>query len=483
MDHLFSRRSLLRGGINLGATALAYRLGLMSALAQTQTGDYKALVCVFLNGGNDALNMIAPYEAGAYQTYFNARPNVALLRTDDGSGRATMLPFKSAPTLPLNYGFHPNFGTASFQTATGSAYSTLPGLNELYNSGKMAAVVNLGTLLRPFANKTDYKNSPNARPQSLFDHNIQTDTWQDMGLDSGWGNGVGRVLAARAGFSTPQPLVPILLNVAGGGSVYLTGSEPYISLPPGSQNGRLQLSGFTTSATDQARLAALRSIYKIAHPDPVVQTLSDRTDRAIDDGNAASTALANAANLLTTPFPTGSFGSQMKQIAAIIAARNGLSQNKRQIFFASLGGFDTHDNQLNTHPNLMKTLNDGLAALYASLNAQNLADSVTTFTLSEFGRTIQNADAGTDHAWGSHALVMGGGVNGGKLYGTYPSLVLGGPDDVDTGTNARGRLLPTTSVDQYAATLCKWFGINASEMESFLPNLSRFSPGDLGFMK
>ncbi|MBC8143248.1 MAG: hypothetical protein H7Y38_17620, partial [Armatimonadetes bacterium] len=342
MDHLFSRRSLLRGGVRLGATALAYRLGLMSALAQTTTGDYKALVCIFLNGGNDALNMIAPYESGAFQTYYNARPNVALLRQADGSGRAAMIPFKSAPTMPLNYGFHPNFGRALFQSTTGTAAS-LPGLNELYNSGNMAAVVNLGTLLRPFADKTDYRNSPNERPRSLFDHNIQTDTWQDMGLDSGWGNGVGRVLAERAGyFGTPGPRVPILLNVAGGGSLYLTGSEPYISLPPGSQNGRLRLSGFSTSAADQARLSALRSIYKIAHPDPVVQTLSDRTDRAIDDGNAASDALVNAGNLLTTPFPTGNFGSQMRQIAAIIAARNDLSQNKRQIFFASLGGFDTH---------------------------------------------------------------------------------------------------------------------------------------------
>ena len=482
MDHLFSRRSLLRGGVRLGATALAYRLGLMSALAQTQTGDYKALVCIFLNGGNDALNMIAPYEAGAYQTYYNARPNVALLRTNDGSGRATMLPFASAPGLPLNYGFHPNFSDAVVPT-TGGATATLPGLNALYNVGKMAAVCNIGTLLRPFASKTDYKNSPNERPRSLFDHNIQTDTWQDMGMESGWGNGVGRILAQRAGFSTPQPLVPILLNVAGGGSLYLTGSEPYISLPPGSQNGKLKLSGFSGSATDQARLKALRDIYKIAHPDPVVQVLSDRTDRAIDDGNAASDALVNAANLLTTPFPTSNFGNQMKQIAAIIAARDGLSQNKRQIFFASLGGFDTHDNQLNTHPNLMRTLSDGLAALHASLAAQGLSDNVTSFTLSEFGRTIQNADAGTDHAWGSHALVVGGAVNGGKLYGTYPSLILGGADDVDTGNNARGRLLPTTSVDQYAATLCKWFGISTSEMATFLPNLSRFAPTDLGFMR
>ena len=483
MEHLFSRRSLLRGGVNLGATALAYRLGLMSALAQTQTGDYKALVCVFLNGGNDALNMIAPYETGAFNTYYNARPNVALLRQDDGSGRAAMLPFASASGVPLGFGFHPNFGEARFQTANGSPFVTMPGLSALYNAGKMAAVCNVGTLLRRFADKTDYRNSPNERPRSLFDHGIQTDTWQDMGLGDGWGNGIGRALALRGELTNPAPLVPVLLNVAGGGSVYLAGAEPYISLPSGSQNGRLRLGGFGTSAADTARLAALRAIFRVDHADPVVHTISDRTDRAIDDGNAASNALANAASLVTTPFPTGNFGSQMKQIATIIAARNDLSQNKRQIFFASIGGFDTHDAQLTYHPNLMKTLNDGLAALYKSLETQNLTENVTAFTLSEFGRTVQNSDAGTDHAWGSHALIVGGAVNGGRLYGTYPSLVLGGADDVDTGSGARGRLLPTTSVDQYAATLCKWFGISYSEMESFLPNLHRFAPSDLGFMR
>ncbi len=484
MDHLLSRRNLLRGGVMLGASALAYRLGLMSAIAQTTTGDYKALVCIFLGGGNDALNMVAPYAGSEYDAYKLARPNIGLLDKSDGTKRLVMLPFAAAPALPLGFGFHPNFAAANFQTARNSPYVTIPGLNDLYGAGKLAVVANVGTLLRPFKDKTDYRNNPGERPKSLFDHNIQTNTWQEMGLDEGWGNGLGKVLAARAGFTTPQPLVPILLNVAGGGSVYLTGTAPYISLPPGAQDGKLRLNGFHYStAADQARLTALRNIYRIASPDPVVHAISDRTDKAISDGQSASDALANAAALITTPFPMGNFGDQMKQIATIIAARSDLSQNKRQVFFASIGGFDTHDLQSTSQPELMKALNDGLAALHNSLAALGVADSVTSFTLSEFGRTIQNSGDGTDHAWGSHALVLGGGVNGGKMYGKYPSLVLGGPDDVESGAQARGRLLPSTSVDQYAATVCKWFGIGSGEMASFLPNLSRFAPTDLGFMK
>ncbi|MBC8139420.1 MAG: DUF1501 domain-containing protein, partial [Fibrella sp.] len=185
MEHILSRRNLLRGGVMLGATALAYRLGLMSALAQSTSGDYKALVCVFLNGGNDALNMVAPYADGAYGAYQTARPNISLLRQDDGSGRAVMLPFASAPALPVNYGFHPNFRDTNFQTATNSPFVNLPGLSSFYAAGNMAVLANVGTLLRPFASKTDYRNNPSARPRSLFDHALQTDTWQDMGLDEG----------------------------------------------------------------------------------------------------------------------------------------------------------------------------------------------------------------------------------------------------------------------------------------------------------
>jgi uncharacterized protein (DUF1501 family) len=454
--HVLSRRDLLwRGTQAVGAAVLASRFGMLSALAQTTNpfADYKALVCIFLNGGNDALNMIAPYDQTLYTPYYNARPTIAL-------DRATMLQVNSGGQGV--FGLHPN----------------LTGIQTLYNQGKATVVCNVGTLLRPFADKNDYKNNPNARPKSLFDHGIQTDTWQALGTLDGWGNGIGAVLQQLA--VQPSPIIPMLVNVTGGSSVYLAGTAPYITLPPGSQNGTLRLQGFGTSTAEQARLTALRNIYKVAHPDPVVKAINERTDKAIADGQAASDALA-AANI-TTVFPTTGLGNQLLQIAKIIKARADLGANKRQIFFASIGGFDTHDAQLSNHPNLMKQLNDAVVAFYAATQELGLADKVTTFTLSEFGRTVQNSGDGTDHAWGSHALVVGGGVQGGRFYGAFPSLVLGGPDDVDTGTSARGRMLPKIAVDQYASTLAMWFGLDVTQVRTFLPNIDRFSGPNLGFM-
>ena len=474
MEHMFSRRSLLlHGARTLGAVSLVSRFGILSAMASASaksdpplhpidprlaTPPYKALVCIFLAGGNDAFNMVAPYEQSIYTPYFNARPTVALPRT----GAGAMLPIASVAQGAQDFGLHPNL--------------TL--LQPLYNQGKVAVVANLGTLIQPIKDKAEYAAKPQYRPKSLFDHGIQTDTWQELGADEGWGNGIGKILELRA--ANPNPTIPVLVNVTGGASVYMTGTAPYITLPPGSQNGRLLLQGFTTSASDTARMNALRALYRIPHPNPVVKAISDRTDKAIDDGKTASDALAAAT--ITTVFPNTGLGNQMKQIATIIKARNSLNANNRQVFFASLGGFDTHENEATTHPSLMQQLGDAMAAFYQATVELGVDTQVTTFTLSEFGRTIQNSGSGTDHAWGSNAFVMGGGVQGGKFFGTYPSLVLAGPNDIDTGANARGRMLPTTSVDQYAATLCKWFGISFSDMSTFLPNLGKFSPTDLGFM-
>ena len=421
MEHLLSRRELLkRSAQTLGAVTLVSRFGALSAMAQTAGSDYKALVCIFLNGGNDGFNMVAPNETATYADYLKARPTIALPQT----GAGAMLSINSQTPAGL-FGLHPN----------------LTGLRDLYNANSMAVLCNVGTLTRPFTDKVDYKNSPSARPKSLFDHGIQTDTWQELGIDGGWGNGIGRVLQRQA--STPAPIIPVLVNVTGGASVYLAGSAPYITLPPGSQGGTLSLQGFTGSASDNARMTALRNLYRIQHPDPVVRAISDRTDKAISDGQAASTALSAAA--VTTVFPDTNLGRQLKQIAIMIKARGDLNANKRQVFFASLGGFDTHDSQIVTQQNLMTQLNGALSAFYAATKELSVSKNVTTFTLSEFGRTVQNSGDGSDHAWGSHAFIMGDAVDGGKFYGKYPSLVLGGADDVDTGTSARGRILPQVS--------------------------------------
>jgi uncharacterized protein (DUF1501 family) len=461
MPNIISRRELLvRGGTTLGAAALASRFGLISAMAQTTGwGDYKAMVCIFLNGGNDSFNMIAPYEQSLYTPYYNARPTIALTQ-------AQMLPIASSLGGSLTHGLHPNLGTV---------LNSYPSMHNLYNAGKIAVAANVGTLIRPIQTKAEYAANPSWRPKSLFDHGIQTDTWQYVGADEGWGNGIGKILTQYA--VNPNPTIPVLVNVTGGASVYLTGGSPYITLPPGSQNGSLTVQGF--SSANDPRLLALRELYKLNNSDPVVKAINDRTDKAITDGQVASNALATAT--INTVFPNTNLGRQLKQIATIIKARNDLGANKRQVFFASLGGFDTHDAQLTNHPALMQQLGEAMSAFYKSTQELQLENQVTTFTLSEFGRTVQNSGDGTDHAWGTNAFIMGGAVKGGRFYGTYPSLVLGGPDDIDT-TNPRGRILPKTSVDQYAATLCKWFGLSLSDMRTFLPNIDKFSPQDLGFM-
>jgi uncharacterized protein (DUF1501 family) len=483
MEHMFSRRALLlHGARTLGAAALVSRFGTLSAMAQQTGDDYKALVCIFLNGGNDAFNMVAPYEPTLYAPYYNARPSpgsglpsIALPREGPGA----MLPIPGVVGGTNLYGLHPNLNNL-LPLYTTPQSQTLP--------PPLAVVANVGTLLRPIASPTVYRSTPSLRPRSLFDHGIQTDTWQEVGADEGWGSGVGRILEQRAinhvpGATVPVPTIPVLVNVTSGASVYLTGEAPYITLPPGSQGGRLTLQGFGTNPTGAtlARLNALRELYRIAHPDPVVKAISDKTNKAIDDGRIASQVLGSTT--LNTVFPATGLGNQLKQVAILIKSHQQLGANRRQVFFASIGGFDTHEDQLTNHPNLMRQLGDAMAAFYAATVEIGMAPNVTTFTLSEFGRTVQNSGSGTDHAWGSHAFVMGGAVRGGQLYGQYPSLVLAGPDDIDTGVNARGRILPRTSVDQYAATLCKWFGLSYDDMLTFLPNLGQFSPNDLGFLQ
>ncbi|MDX1934448.1 MAG: DUF1501 domain-containing protein [Capsulimonadales bacterium] len=461
MEHMLSRRALLiNGARTLGAAALVSRFGVLSAMAQTTGGNepYKALVCIFLNGGNDAFNMIVPIEDAPYTDYLHARRDLALPR----AGVGALLPIFSQNGTGDRYGLHPE----------------LNNLHPLYEAGKMAVLCNVGTLTYPISSPSEYRSRPGLRPRELFAHDYQIDTWQHLGMEEGWGNGIARILEQRA--INPSPTIPFLVNVAGGASIYVAGSAPYITLPFGSQLGRLTLKGFTSSTQDQARLNALREIYRIPHPDPVVRAVSTRTDKAISDGQTASEILSTTT--LNTVFPETGIGRQLKQAALMIKSRDVLGANKRQMFFASIGGFDTHDIQLSTHSRLMRQLGDALAAFYAATVEIGVENSVTAFTLSEFGRTVQNSTGGTDHAWGSNAVIVGGGVRGGQFYGTYPSLVLGGPDDIETGGNARGRILPKIAVDQYAGTLAKWFGLSSTEIAAVLPYLSRFSPDDLGFM-
>ena len=448
-----SRRDFLRLACCSAATASLVgglsKFGLVSAMAQGTT-DYKALVCIFLFGGNDSNNMIVPIDSAGYGNYQTIRANLAL-------SRASLLPLQIGSQA--NFGLHPN----------------LPGLQSLFNANKnLAVLANVGTLVQP-TTRDQYQHFQHL-PQNLFSHSDQQDQWQSTQLaglpNAGWAGKVadkiGPTLNVGAQF-------PPILSVAGN-PIFCTGdvSRPF-TMSPGSTPG---VQGIGSSSAGQARFQALQELLTFDTGISMVQAASAVTGQSVNQGALLSNALKNIPAIQTV-FPSGNgLASQLKQVAQVIAARSALSIN-RQIFFCSQGGFDTHSDQLVNQINLFTQLNAAMSAFFQATQELGVANNVTTFTLSEFSRTFQpGSNAGTDHAWGGHQLVMGGAVKGNAIYGQFPTLALGGPDD--TGNN--GRWIPSTSVDQYASTLASWFGVADPDLASIFPNLANFQTSNLGFM-
>jgi uncharacterized protein (DUF1501 family) len=424
------------------------KFGLVSALAGGT--DYKALVCIFYFGGNDSNNFIMPIDTAGYANYQTVRANLAI-------PQGSILPLQTGSSA--NFGLHPN----------------LPELQGLFNNQKSLAVLaNVGTLVQP-TTRAQYQQYQNL-PQNLFSHSDQQDQWQTTQLsglpNSGWAGKVADKLnpTYNSGASFPP-----ILSVAGS-PIFCTGdvTRPF-SMNPGSTPG---VQGFDSSAAGQARFQALQQLLTFDTGLSLVQAASSVTGQAIQEGVVLSNALKNIPAIQTVFPASNGLAAQLKQVAQVIAARSALGVN-RQIFFCSQGGFDTHSNQLPTQVGLYSQVSPAIAAFYQATQELGVANNVTTFTLSEFARTFQpGSNGGTDHAWGGHQIIVGGAVQGNKLYGTWPTLTPGGPDD--TGSN--GRWIPTTSVDQYAATLASWFGVAASDLPSIFPNLANFQTSNLGFL-
>ena len=445
-----TRRDLFREiGWGLGAFAFLSRLGWLprlEAAVPAAPSDYRALVCLFLFGGNDGNNTVIPYDDyAAYQQVRGSQINIpkdAILKID-------------APSQGAAFGLHP----------------ALAELQPLYAQGNLAVLANVGTLLQPITRADYLAGAP--RPDSLFSHFDQQDQWQssiaralDPRAQTGWGGRIADAAAALAGSS-----FPMIISVAGI-PLFTTGvsSRPLV---PGAN-----LAGFQATAVSQARYAALRTLLALDTGPVLTGAASAITSAAIDDNATLNAALASAP-ALATAFPTTSLGKQFKSIANIISVRGALKMS-RQIFFASLSGFDTHTDELNTQQTLLTQVSQALAAFYASTVELGVAEAVTTFTLSDFGRTFQPASGGgTDHAWGNHHFVMGGSVKGGDFYGSFPALALAGPDD----SSNEGRWIPTTAVDEYGATLAQWFGVGASALATVFPNIGQFSNTDMGFLR
>ncbi len=439
-----SRRDFLRLGCRAlstaGAAAALHRAGLMTAKAQTSTpGDYKALVCIFLFGGNDANNLLIPNETASYTNYATIRQNLAIPQASLSSI------FDAASNT--TYGLHPS----------------LAPLAPLYSTSKrLALMMNVGTLLQPVprgSNGLPMLNSV-ALPINLYSHSDQQAQWQDatpQGVSSsGWaGRLADRVAAGSSG------VVPPVITLAGN-TLQLVGQT---TQPTSVTTTNF---GLVAPATDPGS-AALQSLLGLSSGASLVQAAQSSLSGAVSVAAAINSALSGTSNVGVT-FPNTSIGSQLSQVAKLIQVRASLGAS-RQIFFVSQGGYDTHSNQLQQQVTLYSQLAAALVAFDQAMGTLNTQSSVTAFTESDFSRTFQpNGNAGSDHGWGSHALVMGGAVNGGALYGNYPQLALSGPDDSGT----RGTWVPSTSEDQYMGALAKWFGLQQADTDYVFPNLKTF---------
>lgn len=459
-------------------TALAQKTKFADASAAPS--DYRALVCIYMTGGNDANNMIVPNHSDAsvsnYASYSAGRSAQGL-----ALAQSSLLPISVPRIGNLTYGLHPSFGTV-----TGGINN---GIHELWAQGKLAAVTNVGTLVQPIT-RAEYINNTVPRPRQLFSHtdqsNSQMNARADMIVLSGWG---GRIADRMTLPANPDRLVPTV-NSINGSRLFTVGesTQPLAIGPaPAPLSGILALTGFNGSAQANARLAALNAEMALIDTNDISNASAAIHREAITISNSL-----NNSSDVTVAFPTTEIGNQMKQIARLIKNRTALHMN-RQIFFCTVDGFDTHTGQLTAQSTLFSRLSQAMRAFHDEMTAQGIADKVTQFTLSDFNRTFNpggsGVNVGSDHAWASHSIVVGGSVIGGNFYGLnttngtpFPTLVQNGPDDSDSTSTARGRWIPTTSVEQYAATLSKWFGLGTADMEYVFPNLRNFATNDLGFM-
>jgi uncharacterized protein (DUF1501 family) len=447
--HTPQRRTFLKLSARLAALGLT-GLGLQpwrplfvaEAAAQQRVTDYKALVCVYLFGGNDGNNLIVPVDNIRYPQYQSLRGGLAL-------GASKLLP-------PIADG-------------AGNPYALhygLTELNPLYTAGNLAFVLNVGQLTRPLTREQYLQGL--ARPSNLFSHSDQT-TQAQTGSDSngtGWG---GRLLDVFGGSDT---LSAVSVSSP---AIFLDGVDVRSNvIPPGSSLGLSATNVHPPSAGD-ARRQALNAMVLLDGGNPI----REAANQVFASGLQLADTLQSNGNLppLGTPFPGTSLGNQLKEVARLVRVRSQMGPG-RQVFFCSMGGFDTHSSQDYTQWSLFQQLSQALAAFANATMELGVAQNVTTFTQSEFSRTMQSNGSGTDHAWGSHQVVLGGAVRGG-IYGQMPTLAFSGPDDA----NNRGVWIPKISSAQFGATLGRWFGAVPSELAWAFPNLGNFPVADVGFMR
>jgi uncharacterized protein (DUF1501 family) len=467
-NEYWTRRLLLQRGLQLGAMGvaapLAINLAAMSEAAAFDNTDYKALVCIFLYGGNDYANTVVPYDPANYALYHQIRAGAA---GEDQAGialaRAALAPTALTPgngqvlTDNLQYALAPE----------------LTGLKTIWDAGRLALQLNVGPLIQPttLAQYHSTNKVANPLPPKLFSHNDQQSVWQSNGTEGstvGWGGKLGDIALANNS-NSPNALLTCIS--ASGNAVFVAGRDAlqYQTSP----NGAIRINALNNG--NQGFRDAVNALITRSSTHVLENEYAIVTRRSIEMEGVVNAALAPVQP--ATEFPAGNpLSAQLKIVARLIGARTALNM-RRQVFFVSLGGFDNHNLLMQDHPALMTRVGAAMSAFYAATVELGIADRVTTFTASDFGRTLSSNADGSDHGWGSHHFVMGGAVNGRQFYGTAPRVSIQSDDQV-----GQGRLLPTTSVDQFAATLARWFGCSTTELPGILPNIGNFPNTSLGFV-
>ena len=453
-----SRREFLRTASRLSiagsAAPFALNLATIGAAAAQTAGDYRALVCLFMYGANDHNNTVIPYDTPSFNAYTGARSGIARTLGD-------LLAL--TPATPL---------TGSNAGRQFALPKELAPLKTIWDAGKLAILANVGPLIVP-TTKVQYTNLTVPLPPKLFSHNDQQSVWQASaaeGAKIGWGGRIGDLMVSQNANSI------FTCNSISGSAVFLAG-QTSVAYQLGT-SGSTAISGITGNLFGSSSASgSLATLITTGGNNIFTQDLADTTQRSIDANVKLSAALLSAPDFpLPAELATSSLGAQLRVVARMIASRSQLGA-KRQVFFVSLGGFDTHDDQLTNQPGLHTQIGNALSYFYNTTVAMGIADQVTAFTGSDFGRTLTSNGDGSDHGWGSHHFVVGGAVRGQRYYGTFPIMGLNNNDEVGSG-----RLLPTTSVDQFAATLARWFGVSDSDMSLVLPNIGNFATSNVGFM-
>ncbi len=462
MSKTLSRRDFLKQSAKFGVASTVMMSSLASfcsaanAQPQHQGGDYKALVCILLAGGADSFNLLVPADNVGYQEYAKTRADLAL-------SKSQLLSLNAGENNGRTLGIHPN----------------LTEVQSLYNTGDLAFLANVGTLVKPTTTQ-ELANNTAVFPYGLHSHSDQIDQWQsslpDVRSGTGWGGRLADIMHSQNADQT------LSMNMTlAGNNLFQSGVTASQYQLDARGSGAIDLLSYE-DGDDLSRLSsnAIQSMYGDNYQNIFRRAYVKAFNSSIS-ANAKVSQAIGASAAFGTQFGEDEFSRELLMVARAISAANTLGM-KRQTFFIEYGGWDHHDDVLKNMAKMVPVLSKGMASLHSAMTEIGMENNVTTFTASDFGRTLTSNGKGSDHGWGGNHMIMGGAVKGGKVYGQYPSLAINNP--LDTG---RGVLLPTTSTDSYFAELALWLGVKPEQLGSVLPNISRFydsgsAGGPVGFM-